>query len=70
MLAYCKLEFEDSCLEFHKSDRPVRTASSEQVRQPIYQAGVEQWKHYEQWLDPLQEALGDVLAKYPEVPGL
>jgi tetratricopeptide (TPR) repeat protein len=70
LLHYCGLEFEADCLRFYESDRPVRTASSEQVRQPIYQAGVEQWKHYEPWLDPLKEALGDVLAKYPEVPEL
>jgi hypothetical protein len=70
VLEFCGLEFEEECLRFYESNRPVRTASSEQVRQPIYQAGIHQWKHYEQWLDPLQEALGEVLAKYPEVPGL
>ncbi len=70
MLDYCGLTYEAQCLSFYESDRPVRTASSEQVRQPIYAAGIEQWKHYEPWLGPLQEALGDVLKKYPEVPGL
>ena len=45
-------------------------ASSEQVRQPIYKGGVEQWKHYEEWLDPLVQALGPVLDAYPEVPPL
>lgn len=68
MLQYCGLEFEEACLRFYESDRPVRTASSEQVRQPIYQGGVEQWKNYEQWLEPLKDALGDVLTRYPEVP--
>jgi tetratricopeptide (TPR) repeat protein len=68
MLDYCGLEYEEACLRFFESDRPVRTASSEQVRQPIYQGGVEQWKHYESRLDPLKEALGDVLDYYPEVP--
>jgi len=68
LLDYCGLEFEDVCLRFFESDRPVRTASSEQVRQPIYQAGTEQWKNYEKWLDPLKLALGPVLESYPEVP--
>lgn len=70
VLGFCGLEYESACLHFYASKRPVRTASSEQVRQPIYQAGVEQWKRYEQWLDPLKEALGDVLTSYPEVPEL
>ena len=70
MLEYCGLEYEPACLRFFESDRPVRTASSEQVRQPIYQGGVEQWKHYEEWLNPLKEALGPVLDAYPEVPAL
>lgn len=68
LLGYCGLEFEDACLRFFESKRPVRTASSEQVRQPIYKEGVEQWRHYEQWLDPLKEALGEVLPAYPQVP--
>jgi hypothetical protein len=70
MLEYCGLEYEPACLRFFESDRPVRTASSEQVRQPIYQGGVEQWRHYEEWLDPLKRALGPVLDAYPEVPAL
>lgn len=70
MLDYCGLEFEATCLRFFESDRPVRTASSEQVRQPIYQAGVEQWKHYEEWLEPLKDALGPVLTAYPKVPAI
>ena len=68
LLAYCGLEFEPDCLRFFENERPVRTASSEQVRQPIYQGGVEQWKNYAQWLDPLREALGPVLETYPEIP--
>ena len=68
MLEYCGLEYEAECLRFFESDRPVRTASSEQVRQPIYSEGVEQWQHYEEWLDPLKEALGEVLDAYPAVP--
>lgn len=68
MLEYCGLEYEAECLRFFESARPVRTASSEQVRQPIYKEGIEQWQHYEQWLDPLKEALGPVLDAYPDVP--
>jgi hypothetical protein len=68
MLEYCGLEFESECLRFFESQRPVRTASSEQVRQPIYRQGTEQWQHFEPWLEPLKEALGDVLTAYPAVP--
>ncbi|BBC73931.1 conserved hypothetical protein [Altererythrobacter sp. B11] len=58
LLAYLGLEFEPACLEFYKNDRAVRTASSEQVRQPIFRDGVEQWKNYEAWLGSLKDALG------------
>ena len=68
MLEYCGLEYEADCLRFFESRRPVRTASSEQVRQPIYSEGVEQWTHYEPWLDPLKESLGPVLDSYPDTP--
>ena len=64
MLDYCELEFEPACVEFHKTERSVRTASSEQVRQPIYREGLDQWRHYEPWLGPLREALGDALTRY------
>lgn len=67
VLAYCGLPFEPGCLRFFENERPVRTASSEQVRQPIYREGVEQWRHYEEWLDPLKTALGAVLDAYPGV---
>ncbi|NQV86539.1 MAG: sulfotransferase [Woeseiaceae bacterium] len=70
VLGYCGLDFEPACLRFFESDRPVRTASSEQVRQPIYRSGVEQWKNFEEWLDPLRAALGSVLDTYPKVPEL
>jgi tetratricopeptide (TPR) repeat protein len=65
LLEYCGLPFEGDCLRFFENTRPVRTASSEQVRQPIFQGGVEQWKNYEPWLGELKEALGPVLANYP-----
>jgi hypothetical protein len=68
LLEYCELEYEPECLRFYESQRPVRTASSEQVRQPINRQGIEQWQHFEPWLDPLKEALGDVLEAYPSVP--
>jgi tetratricopeptide (TPR) repeat protein len=58
MLEFCGLPFEPACLEFYKTDRSVRTVSSEQVRQPIYRAGLEQWRNYEPWLGPLKTTLG------------
>ncbi len=58
LLDYLELPFEPACLEFHKTERAVRTASSEQVRRPINRSGVAQWKPYELWLDPLKAALG------------
>jgi tetratricopeptide (TPR) repeat protein len=66
LLEFCGLEFEPACVEFHKTERSVRTASSEQVRQPIYREGLEQWRHFEPWLAPLREALGDALTRYRE----
>ncbi len=66
ILDYLGLPFEEDCLEFHKTKRSVRTASSEQVRQPIYKSGLEQWRNFEPWLDPLKEALGpEILKRYP-----
>lgn len=65
ILDYCGLDFEPACVQFHKTMRAVRTASSEQVRQPIYQSGLEQWRHYEPWLKPLKSALGGALTTYP-----
>jgi hypothetical protein len=66
ILDYCGLEFEPSCVEFYRTERSVRTASSEQVRQPIYREALEQWRHYEPWLGPLRESLGDALTRYRE----
>ncbi len=59
MLDFLGLAFESSCVEFHRTQRSVRTASSEQVRKPIYTSGVEQWRNYEPWLDELKQALVD-----------
>jgi tetratricopeptide (TPR) repeat protein len=66
LLDYCGLEFEPQVLEFYRTDRPVRTASSEQVRRPIYRDATEQWRDYEQHLGSLKAALGDVLEGYPD----
>ena len=68
LLDYCGLAFEETCLKFYENDRAVRTASSEQVRRPIFTEGLDQWRHYEPWLDPLKAALGPVLDAYPRVP--
>jgi hypothetical protein len=59
ILGFCGLDFEPACLEFYKTTRSVRTASSEQVRQPIYREGLDQWRNFEPWLGPLEEALGN-----------
>jgi tetratricopeptide (TPR) repeat protein len=61
ILEFCELPFEDACLNFYRSERPVNTASSEQVRQPIYDSAVEFWKNYESHLDELKEILAPVL---------
>lgn len=68
LLEYCGLPFEERCLQYHATDRAVRTASSEQVRQPIYLDGIDHWRQFERWLDPLKRALGPVLDAYPAVP--
>ena len=65
MLGYLGLPFEEACLRFYENDRPVLTASSEQVRQPIFKTQIEQWQNYEPWLGPLKQALGPALADYP-----
>ena len=66
LLDYCGLEFEDACLAFHETERAVRTASSEQVRQPIFTEGIEQWRQFEPHLGPVAEVLGTVLDQYPQ----
>jgi hypothetical protein len=57
LLDFCGLDFEPACLEFYKTERSVRTASSEQVRRPIYTEGLGQWRHFEPWLGPLKAVL-------------
>ena len=64
ILDFCGLPVEPACLEFHKTPRNVRTASSEQVRQPISREGIDQWRNYERWLGSLRAALGDAVTSY------
>ena len=65
ILDFCGLPFEQACVDYHQTERSIRTPSAEQVRQPIFRTSLEQWRHYESWLDPLKEALGpQVRARY------
>ena len=64
ILDFCGLPFEAQCIEFHKTARSVSTASSEQVRQPLFREGLEQWRNFEPWLGPLRDQLGDALMTY------
>lgn len=64
ILDYCGLPFENACLDFHKTERAVRTASSEQVRQPLYQSGVDHWQNYEAYLEPLIDNLASSIKQY------
>ena len=64
LLDHCRLPFEAACLSFHQTRRSVRTASAEQVRQPIYTSGVGHWRHFEKELQPLQQSLGDSLERF------
>jgi hypothetical protein len=62
------LPFDEACLKFYENTRPVRTASSEQVRRPISSEGIDQWQRFEQWLDPLKAALGPALDHWDDAP--
>ena len=68
LLDYCGLPFEAGCLRFYENERAVRTASSQQVRKPIFREGMEHWRHYEPWLGPLKAALGPALGACPDAP--
>jgi hypothetical protein len=68
LLEYVGLEFEPQVLQFYKTDRPVRTASSEQVRKPIYRDATDEWRAYEAHLGPLKDALGSLVETYPAIP--
>ena len=63
ILTHCGLAFEPQCLKFHENKRAVRTASSEQVRQPINSKGMQQWRNFEEYLGPLKSSLGEVTLK-------
>ena len=65
LLAHAGLPFEESCLRFHETERAVRTASSEQVRRPIFRDGIEQWRRFDPWLAPLRDTLGGLIDAYP-----
>jgi predicted Zn-dependent protease len=66
LLTHCGLEFDPACLAFHETRRPVRTASAEQVRQPLYTSGIGYWRHFEAQLEPLRRALGDCLGRFED----
>ena len=66
LLQLCGLEFEPQCVEFYRTARNVSTASSEQVRQPLFRTGISQWRHYQPWLGELEHSLGDALVRYRE----
>jgi hypothetical protein len=67
LLVHCGLSFEPACLSFHATRRAVRTPSAEQVRQPLYTSGVGYWRHFERELEPLRQALGDILGRFADV---
>ena len=64
LLDFLGLPFDEACLKFHETKRPVRTASAEQVRRPIDREGMESWKRFEGWLDPLKRGLGPALESW------
>ncbi len=67
LLDYCELEFEESCLNFHQTERAISSASAEQVRKPIFRSGLEHWRNYEAWLEPLKSSLGPLAENYPQI---
>jgi len=70
LLEYCELPFEENCARFYETDRPVRTASSEQVRQPVYTRSINFWRNHESHLDELKEVLAPVLPRYAQYEGI
>jgi tetratricopeptide (TPR) repeat protein len=65
ILGFLGLPFEENCLNYYRTDRSIRTPSSEQVRQPIYRGGLEQWRNFEPWLDVLKRELSEEISRYP-----
>ena len=72
MLEFCELPWEDACLRFYETERPVRTPSSEQVRQPIYDSSIGHWRNFEHHLDELVTVIAPIRDRYrryePPVP--
>jgi hypothetical protein len=68
LFEYLELPFEDDCLHFHKNRRFAGTLSAQQVRTPLYRSGIGQWRPYQEWLGPLEAALGETLRAYPNAP--
>ena len=68
LLDYLGVPFDEACLRFYENERPVRTPSAGQVRQPLNRKGMEQWLNFEPWLGELKQSLGPVLLAYPRVP--
>ena len=68
ILEFCGLPFEQACVDYHQTERSIRTPSSEQVRQPIFRSSLEQWRNYEAWLDPLKDALGPEIRERYGIP--
>lgn len=68
LMSYLELDYEPACLNFHETKRVVRTSSSEQVRQPLNQAGLDQWRSFEPWLGKLKDSLGALVEAYPGLP--
>jgi predicted Zn-dependent protease len=64
LLDHCGLDFDPRCLNFHETQRPIRTASSEQVRQPLYNSSVGYWRRFEHELEPLRRSLGEILERF------
>jgi tetratricopeptide (TPR) repeat protein len=69
LLAFIGVEFDENCLRFHENDRAVRTPSSEQVRKPINRDGFDRWRPFDPWLQPLRDALGELIDGYPSPAG-
>ena len=67
LLDYVGVDFDPACLDFHLTKRAIRTPSAEQVRRPLSREGVDHWRHYEPWLRPLMEALGDAAGDWDNV---
>ena len=67
ILEHCGLPFEEQCVRFHETERAIKTASSEQVRQPIYTGGLGKWRQYESYLGEWQNELGPIIDKLPDV---